>query len=190
MAHPIHSVRVARPEVVVEHVTGYAGAGAKAGVGPAHGAWRSRGRSTGLSEAASRLARSRRAITERMERASQGPQGSGAAGWSARVGTAASTWWRDHPVHLGLQLATPLVSACAGRWPWPFLAVAAASGALVVATRPWRLLAVSGVGLAVARFSQLPALLLSALAAVGSREMPVTQTQRLASPPWRNVNTS
>ncbi|MEJ8836715.1 hypothetical protein [Ramlibacter sp. AN1133] len=143
-----------------------------------------------MSKAVSRLARSRQAISEQMAQATQRPQRGEAGGWFARLRAAGSTWWRYHPVHLGLQLATPFVSACASRWPWPFLAVAAASGALIAVTRPWRLLAVSGVGAAVARFSRLPALLLSGLAAVGSRGMPVTPTQRLAGHPWRNVNAS
>lgn len=120
-------------------------------------------------DAAARLARSRQAIAEQMGEPSDRPGQAEPAGWFGREKAAAGTWWRYHPARAGLGLATSLLSRFARRSPWQFLAVAAATGALVAVTRPWRLLTVSGVLLAVVKSPQFPRLLLSALAAAGGR---------------------
>jgi hypothetical protein len=117
-----------------------------------------------MSDAASRLARSRQAIVEEFSQLSQREAEGQSAGWFARLGASARTWWRYHPVRVGLLLATPVLSKYAGRTPWRFLLVAAASGALFAITRPWRLLSVSLL-FAMAKSSRISTLLLSVLAA-------------------------
>lgn len=117
-------------------------------------------------DAASRLARSRLAIIEQIAQPSQRPGPGEPAGWFTRLAAAAGTWWRHHPAHLALELATPVVSNYARRRPWQFLALAAASGALIAIVRPWRLLSITGLLVAVAKSSQLSSLLLSALSVV------------------------
>jgi hypothetical protein len=118
-----------------------------------------------MSEAVARLARSRLAIVEQMRPASQRLAGGQPAGCIARLGHATSAWWRHHPVHLVLDVAKPVVSYFAARYPFGFLAVAAASGALIDRARPWRLLSGSGV-IAIAKSLQLSRLVLPALSAL------------------------
>lgn len=137
-----------------------------------------------MSDAADRLARSRLAIIEqiqprehrqpsgrRRERAPgggespEGESGSGPAGWFERIRSAARTWWHYHPAHTGLELATPALSAYAGKKPLQFLAIAAAVGAVVVIARPWRLISITGLLVAIVKSSQLSGVLMSALSA-------------------------
>ena len=140
-----------------------------------------------MSDAADRLARSRLAIIDQIEHRDQRPRRSEAprrprreaehgepedevresanGGWFARLRSAAATWWRYHPAHMGLDLATPALSAYAGRKPMQFLGIAAAVGALVVIARPWRLISVTSLLVAIAKSSQLSTVLLSALSA-------------------------
>jgi hypothetical protein len=118
-----------------------------------------------VSEAVSRLSRSRLAIIEHIEHTSQQRGRAEPAGRFARLGKAATGWWRYHPAHLVLDLATPVVSRCAGRHPWWFLALAAASGALVDRVRPWRLLSLSAL-ITVAKSTQLASLVLPAISAL------------------------
>ena len=119
----------------------------------------------GVSAAVSRLARSRLAITGQIAQPWQATARGAPVGGFPRLKLAARTWWSDHPAHLVLDLATPVVSKYTGRSPWWFLAGAATSGAVVAKVRPWRLLSLSGL-LAIAKSSQLPSLLLSALTAL------------------------
>lgn len=145
-----------------------------------------------MSDAADRLARTRLAIIDQMQNREGRAPGSrqrrrerdqaagedakesepegGAGGWFAHVRRAASAWWRHHPAHLGLELATPALSAYAGKKPLQYLGIAAAVGALVVIVRPWRLISVTGLLVAIAKSSQLSSVLLSALSAADYRK--------------------
>lgn len=143
-----------------------------------------------MSDAADRLARTRLAILdqlrndrpqggksqrrrEREPAADKEPEGEPEDGGDGRFGAlrrAVSAWWRHHPAHLGLELATPALSAYAGRKPLQFLGIAAAVGALVVIARPWRLISVTGLLVAIAKSSQLSSVLLSALSAADYRK--------------------
>ena len=140
-----------------------------------------------MSDAADRLARTRLAIIEQIQQPEQrnergnahrrreretrdheAPErvsSAGARGWFARFRQAARTWWRYHPAHMGLELATPALSAFAERKPLQYLGIAAAVGAVVMIARPWRLISVGGLLMAVAKSSQLSSVLLSALSA-------------------------
>jgi hypothetical protein len=145
-----------------------------------------------MSDAADGLARSRSAILDQIQprerrlqsgtpqRRREGdpdagrPQSVGARGGVggrfARIRYAAKTWWRYHPAHVGLDLASPALSAYAGRKPLQFLGIAAGVGAVVVVARPWRLISVTGLLLAIAKSSQLSTVLLSALSAVSAAD--------------------
>jgi hypothetical protein len=139
-----------------------------------------------MSDAADRLARSRLAIikqiqqpehrdkrgtTRRRERetgdkeAPERVSNGGAGGWFARLRQAARTWWRYHPAHMGLEVAAPALSAFAERKPLQYLGIAAVVGAVVMIARPWRLISIGGLLMAVAKSSQLSTVLLSALSA-------------------------
>jgi hypothetical protein len=145
-----------------------------------------------MSDAGDRLARSRLAIIEQVRRKDRrhdgererereharaqqrergepesgyGGEGRGISGWFGGLKHALGTWWRYHPAHMGVELATPILSAYAHRKPIQFLGIAAALGAVVVVVRPWRLITVGGLLAAVLKSSQLSGLLMSALSA-------------------------
>lgn len=118
-----------------------------------------------MAEASATLVRSRQAIVEHIEQGAYPPRRGETPGRFARLRNVGGTWWRDHPAHLVFDLATPVISKFAGRYPWWFLAVAAASGALVARTRPWRLLSASAL-LAIAKSTQLSRLVRPALFAL------------------------
>ena len=141
-----------------------------------------------MSDAADKLARSRLAIVDhiqRRERQGDGAEtrrasyqraqddqgweqhepGHGPAGWFASLKHAASAWWRNHPAHLGLELATPILSGYAARKPAQFLGIAAAVGAVVMIARPWRLISVTGLIVALVKSSQLSSVVMSAMSA-------------------------
>ena len=66
---------------------------------------------------------------------------------------------------MAVELATPALGAYAEKRPFRLLGIAAVVGAVVVVTRPWRLISVTGLLVAVAKSSQLSGLLMSALSA-------------------------
>lgn len=141
-----------------------------------------------MSEAGDRLARTRLAIIEQVQRRERRPsrererdpaqarQSPGepdrdveyedaAGGWFGHVRHALGTWWRHHPAHMGVELATPLLAAYARKKPLQFLGIAAAAGAAIVVLRPWRLISATGIVVALVKSSQLSGLLMSALSA-------------------------
>lgn len=138
-----------------------------------------------MSDAAGKLAKTRLAIIEQIHRRERHPErggadldqegrsaderweesGSGPASWFAGLKRAASGWWREHPARLGLELATPALSEYAGRKPVQFLAIAAAAGAVVMIARPWRLISITGLLVALLKSSQLSGLVMSAMSA-------------------------
>lgn len=90
---------------------------------------------------------------------------SGPVALFGKIRRAAGTWWRHHPAHMGLDLATPLLSAYAKKNPAQFLGIAAVLGAVFVVTRPWRLISVTGLIVALAKSSQLSSIVMSAMSA-------------------------
>jgi hypothetical protein len=130
-----------------------------------------------MTGAVDRLVRTRLAIVQQIELRMHGPQPAHQtdaadahesrtpASWFGRISAAAATWWRGHPAHLALELATPLLSRHAARKPLQFLGIAAAAGAAIAIVRPWRLLSATGMLLAIAKSSQWSEVLLSALTA-------------------------
>lgn len=87
------------------------------------------------------------------------------AGWISRLKRVGGAWWRHHPAHMGLELATPVLSDFAARRPAQYLAIAAVLGAVIVIARPWRLISVTGLLLALVKSSQLSSMVLSAMSA-------------------------
>lgn len=139
-----------------------------------------------MSDSAGKLARSRLAIIEHIQRKDRRHEGgereqaeesgSGAwaeeeepaprgSGWFGRIKYATRTWWRHHPAHLAVELATPVLSAYARRKPLQFLGIAAALGAVVVLARPWKLISATGLLVALLKSSQLSSVVMSAMSA-------------------------
>lgn len=75
------------------------------------------------------------------------------------------TWWRHHPAHMVVELATPTLSQYARQKPLQFLGIAAAVGAALVLIRPWKLMSATGLLVALLKSSQLSSLVMSALTA-------------------------
>ncbi|RZJ27104.1 MAG: hypothetical protein EOO54_00435 [Haliea sp.] len=146
-------------------------------------------RFNGMSEASDKLSRSRQAIVDqlrRKERKGMHPNDSqGVAhgkvgydarpeheeplqrgsGWSGRLRYATRTWWRHHPAHMAVEMATPVLADYASRRPGRLLAISAALGAAVVVVRPWKLISATGLLVAILKSSQVSTLVMSAMSA-------------------------
>ncbi len=136
--------------------------------------------------AADRLARTRLALIEHVHRkeirkdrhaqaggaehkqgeqweAAEAAAATGQGGWFSRVKRAARTYWRHHPARMGLELATPMLSGYAGKHPVTYLGAAAVVGAVFMVVRPWRLISVGGLLVALAKSPQLASVVMSAM---------------------------
>jgi hypothetical protein len=94
---------------------------------------------------------------------SEMPDPDDADGWMAHAMHAVRTWWRYHPAHMVVDIATPVLSTYARRKPVQFLGIAAATGAVVMFMRPWKLISVTGLVVAVLKSSQVSSLIMSAM---------------------------
>ena len=141
-----------------------------------------------MSDASEKLARSRQAILEQVARKQRrhdpreeaargfampdaddpfagGPPPSGGGGWLGHVTHALRTWWRYHPAHLAVDLASPLMRNYARRKPVQLVAISFAAGAALTFTRPWRLISVTTLLVALLKSSQLSSLFMAAMSA-------------------------
>jgi hypothetical protein len=75
--------------------------------------------------------------------------------WGSVARSVAQRWWRRHPAHAVGQLARPLLEHYARKEPAKLMAAAAATGALLVLVKPWRLLSVTAVLAAVLKTSDV-----------------------------------
>jgi hypothetical protein len=91
-------------------------------------------------------------------------------GWFHALKRAGRAWWRQHPAHAGLELATPVLSDYAARKPVAFLGMSALVGAALVVARPWRLISVTGLLVALLKSSQLSSMVVSAMSAANYRK--------------------
>jgi hypothetical protein len=145
-----------------------------------------------MSDASEKLARSRKAIVEHIARrqrkhdpreepaegyddpyAAFAPDDEpyeGGGGWFGRLRHAVRTWWRYHPAHMAVELTTPLMRGYARRKPMQLLAISAAAGAALTFTRPWRLISLTTLIVAVLKSSQLSHLLMAAMSAADYRK--------------------
>jgi len=135
-----------------------------------------------MSGASDRLARSRLALIEHVHRkelkggrtqpdgeqweAAQAAAASG-GGWFTRIKRAAQSYWRHHPARMGVQMATPILSQYARKQPLAYIGIAAAAGAVVMIARPWRLVSITGVLVALAKSPQLAGVVMSAMSGGG-----------------------
>ncbi|NML43813.1 hypothetical protein HHL11_08640 [Ramlibacter sp. G-1-2-2] len=147
-----------------------------------------------MSEATDKLARSRRAIVDHIARrerkhdpheeappgyAFMGDEGSfppdddaapTGGGWFRHLQHVVQTWWRYHPAHMAVDLASPMLRNYARRKPWQLLAISAAAGAALTFARPWKLISLGGLTLALLKSSQVSSLLMAALSAADFRK--------------------
>lgn len=86
------------------------------------------------------------------------PRSRGRAGnnvWLSMGRSVVERWWRRHPAHAVGQLARPLLENYARKQPAKLMAAAAATGAVLVLVKPWRLLSVTAVLAAVLKTSDV-----------------------------------
>jgi len=76
---------------------------------------------------------------------------------------AVAVWWRHHPVHLVIDIGRPFLNNYARDKPLQLLGIAAGAGAAAVLVKPWRLVSVTGLAVAVLRSTKLSSTLLSLL---------------------------
>jgi hypothetical protein len=148
-----------------------------------------------MSEASQKLARTRQALVEQMARRERrhdpreepaAPSYEGAAdpeddawddavpyepgsGWFGHLRHAVRTWWRYHPAHMAVDLASPFMRDYARHRPLQLVGISFVAGAGLMFLRPWRLLSVGGIALAVLKSSQLSHLLMAAMSATDMR---------------------
>jgi hypothetical protein len=145
-----------------------------------------------MSEAADQLARNRQAILayvarrERRHDPREEPAGGAAfaegepfpqeepygegGGWFGPVQRAIGAWWRYHPAHMAVDLASPLLRSYARRKPMQLLGIAAAAGAALTLARPWRLISLTTLAVALLKSSQLSSLVMAAMSAADLRK--------------------
>jgi hypothetical protein len=87
-----------------------------------------------------------------------------AGGWLGQARHVLRTWWRHHPASMGVDLARPVLSSYATRKPVQYVAIAAGVGAALMLLRPWRVVSATGLIVALVKSSQLPSLVMSAMA--------------------------
>ena len=83
--------------------------------------------------------------------------------WLGGMSSAARAWWNHHPAQMAVELATPALQSYMRKRPFQVLALSAGVGALLVVTRPWRLISVTTLVVAVVKSSQLSGVVMSAL---------------------------
>ena len=99
-----------------------------------------------------RLAISRHALMSQLhgndgsrQHAAERPSFLDGIAWAPVARGMARHWWQRHPLHAVGQLSRPVLDKYAREEPLKLVAVAAALGAAVVLTRPWRLLSASAL---------------------------------------------
>jgi hypothetical protein len=98
--------------------------------------------------------------------AEQGPRqrGRGPSSWMGQARDLIDGWWRYHPAHMALDFARPSLASYAQRKPVQYLGIAAAAGAALFLLRPWKLISVTGLLVALVKSPQVASLVMSAMA--------------------------
>lgn len=76
---------------------------------------------------------------------------------------AARSWWYHHPANVALDVAKPLLGKYTKEYPFRVLGIAAGIGAAAVFMKPWRLVSIGGLLLAVMKSSDIKGVILSVL---------------------------
>ena len=145
-----------------------------------------------MSEASDKLARSRQAIVAHIARgerrhdprkqtaqggilheagddAHEDPAPPG-EGWFGNMRYGVGTWWRHHPAHMVVDLISPLMRNYARRKPVQLLAISVGVGAALTLARPWKVISVTTLLIALLKSSHLPGLLMAAMSASDYRK--------------------
>lgn len=91
-------------------------------------------------------------------------------GWFGHLSHVVRTWWRYHPAHMAVDLAAPVMHEYARRKPVQLLGISLAAGAALTFARPWRLISITTLLVAVLKSSQLSQLFVAAMSAADYRK--------------------
>lgn len=92
-----------------------------------------------------------------------------ATGWFSVARRSLRAWWEFHPVRVVGSIAEPVLAEYARQRPLKLVGIAAGVGAIVVVTRPWRLVSIGGLAVAALKSSQVSNFALSLLSNRGGR---------------------
>ena len=92
------------------------------------------------------------------------------SGWVGHLLHALRTWWRYHPARLAVDIAEPLLQQYAQRKPMQMMGISFAAGALITFMRPWKLISVTTIIVALLKSSQLSHLFTAAMSAADYRK--------------------
>lgn len=92
------------------------------------------------------------------------------SGWFGHMKHAVRTWWRYHPAHMVVDLASPLMREYARQKPVQLLGISLAAGALLTFARPWKLISVGTIVVALLKSGQLSHLITAAMSAADYRK--------------------
>jgi hypothetical protein len=146
-----------------------------------------------MSDAADKLARSRQAILEHVARrhrkhdpreepedhefaemnayaAYEEDAPDPGAGWFGHMRHVVRTWWRYHPAHMVVDLATPMMRSYARRKPLQLLGISLAAGAVLTFARPWKVISIGTILVALLKSGQMSHLLTAAMSAADYRK--------------------
>jgi len=84
-------------------------------------------------------------------------------GWFSIARHSVRAWWEFHPVRVVGVIAEPVLAQYARQRPLKLIGIAAGIGAVVVVTRPWRLVSLGGLAVAALKSSQVSNFALSFL---------------------------
>ena len=83
--------------------------------------------------------------------------------WVSGMTGVASSWWQRQPAQAAFEMLTPPLQSYMRRRPFQVLGLAAGVGVLIVLTRPWRLISLTTLVVAIVKSSQLSGVVMSAL---------------------------
>ena len=135
-----------------------------------------------------RLAASRKALIRQMARADRRPEhdsigdsqesaddvasaslnGGRSSTWQIFTQTVMA-WWRHHPMQVAFDISRPFLNNYARDKPVRLLGIAAGVGAALVLVKPWRLVSLTGLAVAVFKSTSLSNTLLSLLPRAASK---------------------
>jgi len=83
---------------------------------------------------------------------------------------AVMAWWQHHPVQMAISIGRPFLGNYAEDKPLQLLVVAAGIGAGAMLIKPWRLVSVTGLAIAVLKSTKLSTTMLSLLPRAPARQ--------------------
>jgi len=94
----------------------------------------------------------------------------GNGGWFGHLRHVVRTWWRYHPGNMVVELTSPLLRNYAQRKPAQLIGISFAAGLVLMFLRPWKLISITGIIVALLKSSQFSHVLTAAMSAADYRK--------------------